>query len=94
MTATPAFKHDQSDINARTLTVNGSVQPYLQQLFWAGLAMLCYLPSTVFPTGLSSAGLPIGLQAIGAEFDDHTTIEFARLMAREIGGYQPPSGYA
>lgn len=92
--ATPAFKQDQSDYDTRTLTVNGSVQPYFQQMFWAGLATLCYLPSTVFPTGLSSGGLPIGLQAIGAEFDDRTTIEFARLMAREIGGYQPPSGYA
>lgn len=92
--ATPAFKQDQSDYDTRTLTVNGSVQPYFQQMFWAGLATLSYLPSTVFPTGLSSAGLPIGLQAIGAEFDDRTTIEFSRLMAREIGGFQPPAGYA
>ncbi len=93
-TATPAFEQDQSEINERTLTVNGTPQPYFQQVFWAGLATLSYLPSTVFPTGLSSAGLPIGLQAIGAEFDDRTTIEFARLMAREMGGYQPPTGYA
>ena len=93
-TATPAFEQDQSDINTRTLTVNGTVQPYFQQMFWAGLATLSYLPSTVFPTGLSSGGLPIGLQAIGAAFDDRTTIEFARLMAREMGGFQPPTGYA
>ena len=92
--ATPAFVQDQSDYNTRTLTVNGSVQPYFQQMFWAGLATLSYLPSTVFPTGLSSGGLPIGLQAIGAEYDDRTTIEFARLVAGEIGGYQPPTGYA
>ena len=25
-----------------------------------------YLPSTVFPTGLSTEGLPIGLQAVSA----------------------------
>jgi hypothetical protein len=31
---------------------------------------------------------------IGAEFDDHTTMEFARLMAQEIGGFEPPPGYA
>jgi amidase len=91
--ATPAFVQDQSDINTRTITVNGEPQPYFQQVFWAGLATLSYLPSTVFPTGLSEGGLPIGLQAIGAEFDDRTTIEFARLMARETGGYQPPDGY-
>ena len=92
-TATTAFVQDQSDINARTINVNGEQQPYFQQVFWAGLATLSYLPSTVFPTGLSERGLPIGLQAMGAEFDDRTTIEFARLLAREIGGYQSPDGY-
>ncbi len=91
--ATPAFVQDQSDINARTITVNGEQQPYFQQVFWAGLATLSYLPSTIFPTGLSEGGLPIGLQAIGAEFDDRTTIEFARLMARETGEFQAPGGY-
>ena len=52
-----------------------------------------YLPSTVFPTGLSRGGLPIGLQAVSGEYHDHTTIEFARLMAEEIGGFvatKPP----
>ncbi len=91
---TPAFPQDESDINARTLLTNGEPRPYFEQVFWAGLATLCYLPSTVFPTGLSQSGLPIGLQAMGAEFDDRTTIEFARLMANELGGYQPPPGFA
>ena len=93
-TATPAFPQDQSDIDSRTLLVDSEERPYFEQVFWAGLATLSYLPSTVFPTGLSNGGLPIGLQAVGAEYDDHTTIEFARLMAQEIGGYQPPPGYA
>ncbi len=93
-TATPAFKQDQGKIGTRTITVNGEQRPYFEQVFWAGLVTLSYLPSTVFPTGLSKEGLPIGLQAIGAEFNDRTTIEFARLMADEIGGYQPPPGYA
>lgn len=92
-TATPAFTKDQSNIATRTLMVNDVSQPYFQQVFWAGIATLSYLPSTVFPTGLSTGGLPIGLQVIGAEFDDRTTIEFARLMAREIGGFQAPDGY-
>ena len=65
----------------------------MDQLFWAGLANLGNLPSTVFPTGLSDDDLPIGLQALGAEFSDRTTIEFARLMADEIGGFEPPRGY-
>jgi amidase len=92
-TATPAFKQDQGALGTRTILINGEQRPYFEQVFWAGLATLSYLPSTVFPSGLSKDGLPIGLQAIGAEFSDRTTIEFARLMAQEIGGYQPPPGY-
>ncbi len=92
--ATTAFLQDQSPIGARTVPVNGELRPYFEQTFWASIATLSYLPSTVFPTGLSERGLPIGLQAIGAEFEDYTTIEFARLVAQEIGGFQPPPGYS
>ena len=52
-----------------------------------------YLPSTVFPTGLSKEGLPIGVQAVSAPYRDYRTIEFARLIAEEIGGFTPPNGY-
>ncbi len=44
------------------------------------------LPSTVFPTGLSEGGLPICLQAVGGEFNDLATIEFAGLVEREFAG--------
>ena len=91
---TTAFAHDHSPQQSRTILVNGEPQNYLNQLFWAGIATLSYLPSTVFPTGVSEAGLPIGLQVIGAEFDDATTMAFARLMADEIGGFQGPPGYS
>jgi amidase len=43
---------------------------------------------------LTPAGLPVGIQIIGAEGEDLTTIEFARLLAAEIGGFVPPPGYA
>ena len=73
--------------------VDGVTQPYFQQLFWAGLTTVAYLPSTVFPTGSSAEGLPIGLQAVGSEYQDRTCIEFARLMAEETGGFVAPEGY-
>jgi amidase len=38
--------------------------------------------------------LPIGVQAVGAEYHDKTTIEVARLLAPEIGGFQIPPDYA
>jgi len=92
-TATPAFEHDHRPMPERTLAVDDAMQPYFQQLFWAGLITVAYLPSTVFPTGVSGDGLPIGLQAVSAEYADRTCIDFARLMADEIGGFVPPPGY-
>ena len=90
--ATTAFKHDHTHMSTRTLEVNGKVQPYFQQMFWAGIITGPLLPSTVFPTGLSSEGLPIGVQAVGNAFDDYRTIDFTRLMAEEIGGFREPPG--
>ena len=92
-TAAPAFPHDHSPMETRTLTVDNEEQDYFQQIFWAGIITVAYLPSTVFPTGVSREGLPIGLQAVSAEYNDYTCIDFARLMAREFGGFEPPPGY-
>ncbi|MEM9405348.1 MAG: amidase family protein [Acidobacteriota bacterium] len=95
ISAVPAFPQDQSEpLFERTLQIDGETRPYFEQVFWAGLATVSYLPSTVFPTGLSSQGLPIGLQAMSGELFDRTTIEFARLMAQEIGGFSPPPDFA
>ena len=62
-------------------------------MFWAGLPSLTYLPATAAPLGLTAAGLPVGLQIIGAEGDDLTTIAFAHSLAAEIGGFIAPPGY-
>jgi amidase len=91
--ATAAFTQDQSPFQGRTLTVNNEVQAYFRQAFWSGVITVAYLPSTVFPTGPSRAGLPIGLQAVSAEYNDYTCIDFARLLAQELGGFVPPPGY-
>jgi len=92
--ATAAFPHDHNpDRDQRLIPVNGRLIPYGDQRFWAGLASLSYLPATAAPIGLTAAGLPVGLQIIGAEGEDPTTIEFARLLADTIGGFTPPPGY-
>ena len=93
ISVTTAFPHDHSPKNDRTIVVDGVETPYWDQLFWAGLATMPFLPSTVFPTGVAEDGLPVGLQAIGAEYNDRTTIEFSRLVAQEIGGFVPPPGF-
>jgi amidase len=91
--ATPAFPHDHRSFDERTINVDGVAQSYFKQLFWAGIVINAYLPSTVFPTGPSRDGLPIGLQAVSAPYRDHRTIEFASQIAREIGGFVPPPNY-
>jgi amidase len=92
--ATTAFPHDHGEPMSRVINVDNEEQDYFQQLFWSGTITVAHLPSTVFPTGASSEGLPIGLQAVGAEFNDYVTIDFTRLLAREIGGFVAPPGYA
>jgi amidase len=92
--ATAAFPHDRNpNRDERTVMVDGEPAPYAEQIFFAGLASLSYLPATAAPMGLTGAGLPAGLQIIGPEGEDPTTIEFARLLAAEIGGFVPPPAY-
>jgi len=92
--ATAAFPHDHNpDRDARLVPVNGKHRPYQEQIFWAGVASRSYLPATAAPLGLTESGLPVGCQIIGAEGEDLTTIEFARLLAAEIGGFIPPPNF-
>ncbi|MBT3369231.1 MAG: amidase [Rhodospirillaceae bacterium] len=77
----------------RMITVNGKQQRGVDQMFWAGYPNMVFLPSTVSPAGLSPEGLPLGLQAVAAEGEDKTAIEFCRLVSTQIVGFQAPPGY-
>tara|TARA_A100001388_G_scaffold176257_1_gene131916 strand:+ start:3410 stop:4864 length:1455 start_codon:yes stop_codon:yes gene_type:complete len=88
--ATTAIEHNHKKISERTITVDNHEQRYFQQIFWPGLAVNAHLPSTVFPTGLSSNNLPIGLQAIGGAYMDKTTIKFAELYEKEFNSFVLP----
>lgn len=92
--ATAAFPHDHGPFGSRAVQVDGAAQPYFRQLFWAGLVTAPFLPSTVFPTGPSRDGLPIGVQAVAAEYHDRTTIALAARLADELGGFRPPPAFA
>jgi amidase len=94
ITATAAFAHDQSEpMPARTMRINGVERSYFGQLFWAGLATASFLPATMAPAGLTPEGLPVGVQIVGPEFADLSTIWLADQLAGLIGGFQPPPGY-
>ena len=91
--ATSAFLHDHRPFGERTLRVDGQERPYFEQVFWAGLAGVAFLPGTILPTGANGSGLPIGVQIIGPEFGDLTTIKAAELLEREGFKFVPPKGY-
>lgn len=92
--ATAAFPHNhQGEASSRTLLVNGRERSMWDQLFWAGLAGLFYLPATVAPAALTPGGLPVGVQIIGPQYGDLTTLRLARLLEREHRAFTPPPGY-
>ena len=93
MMPTAAFPHDHRDFGDRTLLVNNEERPYFEQVFWAGLSGVAYLPSTVIPSGLNGDGLPIGVQIIGPEYGDLTTIGVARELEALGFKFTPPPGY-
>ena len=80
-------------MSKRKITVDGTERPYFEQVFWAGLAVCCYLPSTVIPTGPNADGLPIGIQIIGRQHGDLETIGLAKLLEKEGYSFTPPAGY-
>ena len=47
----------------------------------------------VAPVGLCDSGLPVGIQIIGARFEDRTTIAFAKGFSELLGGFKAPPGY-
>lgn len=90
----PAFPHDESeDMNARTLTVNGRTVSYFDQLFWAGMTGVSYLPATVVPGGMTDGRLPVGIQVVGPEMGDRRTLAVARVIESLTGGFQAPAGF-
>ena len=92
--ASTAFAHQQEgQRHERTIPVNGRPEPTVDQLFWAGLSSVVYLPSTVVPVGAARDGLPCGLQIIAGHGRDKTALAFAKMMEKQIGGFVPPPGY-
>jgi amidase len=98
---TVAFAHDTTGDEfghiaqfKRKLRVDGVAHPYMDGLQWPGVATVANLPATVVPTGRRVEGLPVGVQLIGPYLEDRTPLRFAALVERELGGFQPPPGYA
>jgi amidase len=96
VTPTVAFPHDtaQADIAAqfeRRLTASGREIPYMDNLMWPGLVTVANLPATAMPTGRLVDGLPAGVQIVGPYLEDRTTLRFAQLIDRAMGGFTAPN---
>jgi len=89
-----AFPHQEGVQAQRVLPVDGEEVPYMMEIVYSMWAIFAGLPATAFPAGLDSAGLPLGLQAIGPNLEDRTTLRFAQILEREWQGFQPPPAYA
>ncbi|HEV8583987.1 MAG TPA: amidase [Methylomirabilota bacterium] len=92
---TAAVPHDQKrERFERTVVVNGTPTLVTDHLFWAGYTGVAFLPSTAAPCGFTPSGLPVGVQIVGPQYGDRTTLAFARLLEREFQGFVPPPGFA
>ena len=85
VTAGAAYPHDhdhQDERWKRMIQINGRPVPTINDLFWAGISGLVYLPATVAPAGLTTKGLPVGVQIVGPQYGDKSCIAFAGLLQR------------
>jgi amidase len=91
---TPAFPHDHSGPqDKRTIATSAGPRNYMDMLNWIAPATLTGCPATAAPIGLTPDALPVGIQIMGPYWEDATPIQFADLLAQEIGGFKPPPGY-
>jgi amidase len=89
-----AFPHDHSEPQGmRRLATSMGSRPYLDLIFWNTFATVAGLPSTAAPIGRTPQGLPVGVQILGPNFEDATTIDFAARMAEVAGGFVAPPGF-
>ena len=88
-----AFPHDQKALrHQRTIVVNNKKVPVVDQIFWAGYSGVTLLPATAVRSARRD-GLPIGVQIIGPQYGDYSTIAFAKLLEKEYRSFEPPPAY-
>lgn len=64
------------------------VKMYLNDIFTVTVNM-AGLPGISVPAGLSSSGLPLGLQLIGRPFDEETLFQIGQVIEDAAGTFQP-----
>lgn len=91
VTPLPALPHQSSNaIEERPIVVGGRERPWRDLFPWLWLVGLLHLPAVAAPVGLTSDGLPVGVQVVSRYGGDRTAIE----VARRVGTYVVPPRYA
>ncbi len=83
--------HDtERPLDQRVIQIDGQDRPYMDQLVWAGLATMPFLPVTVVPVGRTAADLPVGVQIMGPHAGDRTTLAAGACVEALMGGFTAP----
>jgi amidase len=90
----PAFEHDQSgDFVSRRISINAEERAYTDLVAWTGLIGIAGLPSAVPPIGRTEAGIPVGMQVVGAYLRDRDAVAGARIVEDLLGGFTAPPNF-
>ncbi|XP_073429162.1 fatty-acid amide hydrolase 2 [Dendrobates tinctorius] len=57
---------------------------------YTGIFNVLGLPVTQCPLGLNAAGLPLGIQIISSQHNDHLTLALAQYLEKSLVGWTPP----
>ena len=92
--ALPALPH-RHDVSPRELRIdiNGEDTAWDDMLFWPGITGAYHLPASVAPLGLTTSGLPVGVQIVGPLYGDRSTMAVARLLEKSWQGFVAPPGW-
>lgn len=83
--ATPAVKHD-----TLKLTIGGTTLSTFRAFSYSQAFNVFNLPSVSVPAGVSTEGLPIGVQIVGRPFAEEAVLVAAAIVENALGGWQPP----
>jgi amidase len=91
VSAIPAFSHMRS---GKSLEVDGVAVPYTTAVgSYAAPFNLTGSPAVAIPAGRSSTGLPIGVQLVGARWNDDRLLAVAERVSDILGPFRAPQGF-
>jgi Asp-tRNA(Asn)/Glu-tRNA(Gln) amidotransferase A subunit family amidase len=86
----PVASLPASDPRTGTFTVRGKDIPWTELGSCCRAISILGFPVAVVPCGLSSEGLPVGVQVVGRPYRDREVLAVAAALEREFGRFSPP----